>query len=401
MNNRVSNISSAGPPHGATGFPHSHLGFLDGIRGLAALYVLAHHAWLTIYFDGRRPDHVHAFWEGWLDYGHFAVDVFIVLSGFCLMIPVAKRGNVLEEGTSSFFKKRIRRILPPYYAALVLSIALATTVLSHKMGTVWDYSLPVTPMGILAHLLLLQNIHRSLEINSVFWSIAVECQIYLLFPLLVRGWSTIGIKRTAGLAIAVGIVVAVILQPTRFAGLTAHYLSLFTFGMIGATICFSSNSTAVRYRASTLWLGISAGFCALVLLCTQIPLATTKYQIGMDILVGLCAVTFIIGLTHSRQSWIHRCLNWAPFVYIGTFSYSLYLVHLPILQLLWQYVLVPAHPKAQLDLFLLILGGLTLGVAFSWLFHIVFERPFMSTTQKLASSEVVATGSIGPALGEA
>lgn len=67
-----------------------HLGFLNGLRGLAVLYVLCYHARLT-----RLPELPQAGIAGWLTngllYGHLAVDVFIVLSGFCLMLIVARR----------------------------------------------------------------------------------------------------------------------------------------------------------------------------------------------------------------------------------------------------------------------------------------------------------------------
>ena len=79
---------------GRTPMPESRLRleYLDGLRGLAALYVVIHHAYLQSTnsedrFFLRTPLNraLH-----FLDYGHFAVAIFIVLSGYCLMIPLAK-----------------------------------------------------------------------------------------------------------------------------------------------------------------------------------------------------------------------------------------------------------------------------------------------------------------------
>lgn len=86
------------------------LDYLDGLRALAALYVVLHHAWLTIWSAEyyKQPVGVLAALTGWLAYGHFAVSAFIVISGFSLMLPVA-RGGVLKGGARRFFKKRARR----------------------------------------------------------------------------------------------------------------------------------------------------------------------------------------------------------------------------------------------------------------------------------------------------
>jgi peptidoglycan/LPS O-acetylase OafA/YrhL len=122
---------------------------------------------------------------GWLMYGQFPVTFFITLSGFCLMIPVIRSG-VLRGGTKGFLFGRVRRILPPYYSALVLSVFVVSNFLQYPSHTWYDLSLPITTKGILAHVFLVQNLHWSwTEINGPLWTTAIEFQIYLLFPFLV------------------------------------------------------------------------------------------------------------------------------------------------------------------------------------------------------------------------
>ena len=75
--------------------PASRLHGLDGIRGVAALFVVLHHCWL-LSFPGY-PSDTGPWWLGWLIYGHFAVVVFIVLSGFSLSIAPARSGWQLAE----------------------------------------------------------------------------------------------------------------------------------------------------------------------------------------------------------------------------------------------------------------------------------------------------------------
>ena len=95
---------------------------LDGIRGLAALFVVINHVFLRA-FPGYPVDHA-PFWAGWFIYGRFAVVVFIVLSGFSLALSPARHGWRLD-GISRFARRRARRILPAYWAALAFSLAVA------------------------------------------------------------------------------------------------------------------------------------------------------------------------------------------------------------------------------------------------------------------------------------
>src|SRR3954462_13179518 len=87
----------------------SRLDFLDGLRGLAALYVVLHHAALEVPGGSLSP--VSGIFRGLLRQGHFAVAVFIVLSGYCLMRPVASdpSGRV-RGGWRAYLLRRARRI---------------------------------------------------------------------------------------------------------------------------------------------------------------------------------------------------------------------------------------------------------------------------------------------------
>src|SRR4051794_7176791 len=104
------------------GGPRQRLTGLDGVRGLAALLVVVHHVFLRA-FPGY-PVYRAPFWAAWFIYGRFAVVVFIVLSGFSLALSPARHGWRLDGGLR-FARRRAWRILPPYWAALAFSLALA------------------------------------------------------------------------------------------------------------------------------------------------------------------------------------------------------------------------------------------------------------------------------------
>jgi peptidoglycan/LPS O-acetylase OafA/YrhL len=102
------------------------LDYLDGMRGLAALYVV----WFHIYLDAintksgivQLPYLLHSIIEVFMSHGASSVAIFIVLSGYCLMLPVARSSDgKLRGGVIDYIKRRARRILPPYYAALFFS----------------------------------------------------------------------------------------------------------------------------------------------------------------------------------------------------------------------------------------------------------------------------------------
>src|SRR5437763_3119928 len=205
---------------------------LDGVRGLAALFVVVNHVFLRA-FPGYPVDRA-PFWAGWFIYGRFAVVVFIVLSGFSLALAPARHGWRLDA-VSRFAARRARRILPAYWAALAFSLAVAWLVVAQP-----GQGIP-GPKSVLVNGLLLQNLVGAPSPNRSFWSMAVEAQLYVLFPLLllmVRRWGPIVMVATVTLVVAmVGVVgphisrldVFVIQSPPDLA-------ALFALGVLSAGI---------------------------------------------------------------------------------------------------------------------------------------------------------------------
>src|SRR5215475_3247177 len=89
---------------------------LDGIRGLAALFVVLNHIFERAWPD--YPAHPAPFWAAWMTYGRFAVIMFIALSGFSLGLGPARAGWRFKS-IGTYAHRRAWRILPPYWAALV------------------------------------------------------------------------------------------------------------------------------------------------------------------------------------------------------------------------------------------------------------------------------------------
>lgn len=352
-----------------------HLYFLDGLRALAALYVVFHHLWLaTRAVPYVKTPLIEALTEP-LWYGHYAVSLFIVISGFCLMLPVLSAGD-RPPSWRTFFWRRARRVLPPYALTLAISLILIATLINRKTGALWDLSLPVTLEGVASHVLMIHDIwpETQYQINYSLWSIAVEWRIYLLFPLFLLGRKRLGLALTAVLTTLVSLLLLRLpINPI------AHYAALFVFGMVSAELAYSDSPRLDRLRrlVNPLLVGLFAAAWALGLSGINIwdnlllPIEHTDYIFGLWVACLLCA------LAQGRLAWLSRALSWRPLVVIGSFSYSLYLIHAPLLQGVWQYVVMPWR-QSRVGAFLT-LGAISLPLVMisAYGMFLVAERPFL------------------------
>lgn len=210
---------------------------------MAALYVTLHHAVLTYNGHAVEPRNPKIPFLATLVQGHFAVAIFIILSGFCLMLPVARSSDgQLRGGLKAYICRRAWRILPPYYAALLFSLLLIYFIplLQIPDATFWHMALPAfTPSVLVSHLLLIHNLNSDwvYKINSPFWSVATEWHIYFIFGLLLLPmWRKFGIAATVIIAFALGLAPHVLLRGTPFTLTWAApwYIGLFALGMAGA-----------------------------------------------------------------------------------------------------------------------------------------------------------------------
>ena len=382
-----------------------HLHYLDGLRGLAALYVVFSHLWEL------QEKNVSSFWlvaTKIFRHGQFSVSVFIVLSGYCLMLPVVRsQTGHLSGSLLSYFKKRSRRILPPYYAALVTSIivGLVITILVKSQIFPWDDNLwghfsPSFTFGdVFYHLLLIHNLtpgDKLFHINGPLWSVATEWQIYFLFPLvLVPIWRRLGLLPVVVIAFILGLAPHYLLH-----GLIdlAHpwYVGLFALGMAGADIGFSPKQSLMRMRNSLPWGWLVTIFFGIALLTDSPKFGITIMWIT-DSFVGLATACLLIYCTNcvidsKATPFVLRVFQSPWAVALGTFSYSLYLIHVLVMTPLNQYL----H---SLDLFPLqtniILYAVTLPVSLvvAYSFYLVFERPFMSNfLQKRKVKDAIISG---------
>lgn len=371
--------------------PRLRLHYLDGLRGLAALYVVLYHCYMQVWSTAflTSLSAIPRFVVCLLSFGHLSVDVFIVLSGYCLMLPVARSADGQISGSVfRFFKRRAVRILPPYYAALLVSLLLIWCVpaLKYRTGANWDIALPaLRPDVIASHLFLVHNLSSEwrFKIDIPMWSVATEWQIYFLFPLLLlpalRRFGIIGLL----VASFVFWMAIHIFFHARFDGAALHFTSLFSFGMVGAILGFSREAQKRAWHKHIPW-GICtlASSLVLAIILGWRPGLIEKHTSHIDLLAGICAMCLLIYCTQhlsgstSRRPWILNLLESHTAVRVGQFSYSLYLIHAPVLALCYAF-LRTHHCQPVITLVLVIALGVPLSLLLSYLFYLGFERPFL------------------------
>ncbi len=352
---------------------------VDGLRGLAALFVVLHHIYLEIWPLSRQPEGLTASLTQWLLWGHFAVAVFIVISGYCLALPVI-RGGAGNFSALRFYRRRALRILPPYYLGLILSTALVLTLIGAATGTHWDAALPFSKHALLENVLLIPE--YSGKINHAYWSIGVECKIYLLFPLILLLCRWIGVV-TALLATS-ALAFAVALQyESSFLIVQAnvHFLGLFCFGVAAAYIVNSEESFWSTLRDQRIWTVTLAAATGALVLGSWYWGYSRQHSTRLELLVGVAAVALFVSTGKAPEGWLRRSLAWKPLAFLGGFSYSLYLVHAPLIQLFWQYGIAPLDLTPPLQFATLVLT-LPLILLCAWAFHVVCERPFIPVTPR-------------------
>lgn len=299
---------------------------IDGLRAIAVLLVILHHLGFSA-FSG----------------GYIGVDVFFVISGFLITKIIAKE---IQDGTfsiSNFYKRRIIRLAPAYF--LVLSI---TTLIS--MIVMLPEELRAYFKSVIYSTLFSANFFMWKEVGGYFgiladkvpllhlWSLAVEEQFYIFWPLALLGlfkfvkpkyiWIIIAVAVLAGLYISeYGVnhyrAAAYYLMPTRAFEL-----------LVGALIAVIPRFQLSRSEAnSATLLGM------LMIMVPAFKYSTVSDFPGLNALAPCLGTGLIIAFSHHKNNWVGRALATAPMNFVGRISYPAYLWHWPLIVFLNIYLI--------------------------------------------------------------
>ena len=371
----------AAPPN-----PSPRLRSIDALRGIAALGVVLYHAveqgpkWLPnnlFDYPVRTLQLISSF-------GYIGVFLFFVISGFCIHLQWAKaRATGVEPDIrfGPFWKRRLRRLYPPYVIALALFILIAAVKSEVNFTHFFFYDLGM-------HLLMLHNLdpHTCYTINGVFWTLAIEEQLYLAYFLLlfvrVRwGWG-VTIAVCLGGRLAWMLLSHVLWLKYGYGlpvpeGALSHWFT-WALGAIGVEVFFGLIQLRRWSRDLRLAVLLIVGATLLSYYLPGIAKDTTLKNIAWFLLHPLWGLGFFIlvnRLVLAEQSWIRRTT--VPVVVsllatVGIFSYSLYLTHELVIIQSWRW----ANP-AWLQSVNVLLLTVPITILFAWAFFWFCERPFM------------------------
>lgn len=347
---------------------------LDGLRGVAALIVVFHHASLmyqpfaATYLGGDVPVPGSAAW--WLSHsplklltaGPESVIIFFVLSGFVLTLPVL---SPRPFDWMAFFPRRIVRIGVPVVASLVLAAALALLVpqIPRHGTSAWIQETSVYPVTFQSFVLNLDPLNIGHFLNNPLWSILWEMVFSMSLAVFV-GLAVI-LKRVWPLALAAVVAVTAVGMNTTAASF--HYLPAFFVGALAAVLLPRIHRLGERVSSwrlgGILWFTALVG-ALLLLIVTWLTPATLPPALT-SALGGLQPVAALIILVCCLEwSPLSRLLSTRAFRWAGMISFSLYLVHVPII--LTSYYLFRSLPLPVVAV-LGALIALVVSVAFYWL----------------------------------
>lgn len=305
----------------------------------------------------------------WLYNGHFAVVAFIILSGFSL--EAARLGSSHPFSIKRFLLHRARRILPPYYAALVLSAIIGATILSKHTGSQWDISVPISPCMLVSHLLLLQDVTDFTGINYTHWSIAVEFQLYFLFPLFLLMYRKMKSFHAGLITFLVVITLAAVFKDV----VPVAYIFLILFFEVGM---LAADAVLRKGLTDRFHIGMLPGS---VIILTTLFISPTldfdrldRYLALLDCIIAAGVILLIIGCC-IRKAPTKNVLGHDLLVSLGNASYSLYLIHAPLLALVWTVIHIYISNQIMDFMLLLPIGGIV-SLLVTIPFYQVFEKPF-------------------------
>lgn len=359
---------------------------IDALRGIAALGVVFYHAVETgkHTLPNNLLDYPVRLLQFLSSFGYIGVFLFFVISGFCIHLQWARAkatGVEPDVRFGPFWKRRLRRLYPPYLIAIACYLLLTAWYLGIDLNHFFFYDLGM-------HLLMLHNLdpHTCYTINGIFWTLAIEEQLYLAYFLLLFlrarwGW---------------GVTIAICLL-ARFGWMLFSHLMWLKYG-IGVPVPEAAASYWFVWALGAIGVEAMFGLIQLPRWSRDLRLATllivaasvlSYYLPGISKeyfvnnicwffihpLWGLGFFIVINRLVLTEQSWIRRTTVPALisiFATIGIFSYSLYLTHSLVIMQSWRWT----NP-AWLQSVNVLLITLPATILFAWVFFWFCERPFM------------------------
>jgi len=327
---------------------------LDGLRAIAVLSVIFFHLG-----SSSIPG------------GFVGVDIFFVLSGFLITSQIASDTELNRFSLVNFYERRIRRIVPALIVVLAATTLFAGLLLLPEELMAYLQSLLAAAFSCSNILFFLQNDYFGPNTQTQLllhtWSLGVEEQFYILYPLMLGALLKQGQRLTAllvwGIALA-SLVACIVVTP-------AHERAAFFLLPMRAWQLLSGAIIALNFvpRPEARWVRECAGVIGIASIGLALALvnSTLKYP-GVYALAPTLGAALVIWSGAKQDTLVARVLKLPPLPFIGLISYSLYLWHWPLI--------VGAHLVAPSGLEVPSVVLLVATFSFAFLSWRYVERPF-------------------------
>jgi peptidoglycan/LPS O-acetylase OafA/YrhL len=328
---------------------------LDAVRGLAVILVLLHNTNIYPSLHLRLIS----------DNGWMGVDLFFVLSGF-LITGILLDTKQSESYFKNFYARRCLRIWPLYYSALLFMFVLVPLLRPSETRLIFDArSSPWWSYLFFAQNFLVPIPSSATGLLGVTWSLAVEEQFYLVWPLVVRFCSQAQLRRIA--------IAAICLSPVLRYYLSAHQVNIYsnTFCRLDGLMAGALLALAVR-SADFTPLNFVKRAWAVFLVSAPLALVIESHHarwIGFSV-IAAASVSFVYLALFSKNRCLRAILTNRFLVYTGTISYGIY-----VLQKIPLDVVKALHLDKHAVLAFLLATATTYAIAsLSWK---LLEQPFL------------------------
>lgn len=299
-------------------------------------------------------------------WGSAGVPIFFVISGYCIHRGTARK--LLSNPSAPFnvrvfYLRRFARIYPVLLAALLLTLALDTLSLQftpaiHKIN-------PFDTHAFLVNLFSLQGLAgKTFGSNGALWTLSIEVQFYIVYPLLLAARRKLGLKTVLVGVAAVNIVSAFVLERHEIVVFTSYWFSW----TLGAWIAEHKLSAASRGRRASK--GSVALFIIALLLAAT---GCVAFKYSQYVAFQIWALAFAAYLFQVLDKPIRNSFSVRSFSWLGEFSFSLYVIHLPIFVFLSSMLF---HSVLQVSIGPSF-GFVAVAVAVAFVFYWLVERPAM------------------------
>lgn len=386
----------------------SRLANIDALRGVAALWVFAYHLW-NVFAPGYSPQGSPADHEPFTAetpvaviatypfcaYGYTGVGLFFVLSGFCIHLPQARRHHT--KGTDSleprpFFYRRLRRLYPAYFASLFLALA-GLMAMTATMSGATPMPLDTAAVYVLVNAFFLLAVNpNALGLNGVYWTLWYEVQFYLAYPLLLKVCRRVGFGGVAAGLLVVELLFTFIPTPEFLKPIAPHFEWFFLRRYFEWFLGMWLAEQVAQGLHLPRWgsLGVAVIAAAGGVIASHVPQAWAGHELLLAI-ASAGVLSLLASPASEPTAGTVLAGGRGVLAWCGDWSYSLYLIHMPMLRLIFTgEALLPVDWRLNGSFYVAGAVAVPLVPAVAYIWYRLFEKPFMPKPAEVGAASPAA-----------